>query len=67
MEEYVDVDISAWAKQIREMKIIELEHLIKLYKNYYKYSDDHFYPQFNVDFTQSNIDKLELKLEILKR
>jgi hypothetical protein len=65
---YDDATIRKWAKDIRKMKIRELNVMIKDHKNYF--GDANQYGDFEGSYrsmVQNRIDELEEKVKILKR
>jgi hypothetical protein len=64
---YDDATIRRWAKDIRKMKIRELNNIIKEHEKYFKCADQYFYPERYIAIVHNEIEKLKAKLDILKR
>ena len=64
---YDDKAIRKWAKDIRKIKIRELNELIKNYKESLKSAPEYSNPERYKTIVQAEIDKLKSKVDILKR
>ena len=64
---YDDKAIRKWAKDIRKMKIHELNELIKNHKESLKSDPEYSNPERYKTIVQAEIDKLKSKIEDLKR
>lgn len=64
-EIYEDVDIRAWAQDIRLFKVRELKEMIENYKGFIKNADDYFQPERYINIARNEIDKLQNKIDIL--
>jgi hypothetical protein len=65
-EIYEDVDIRAWAQDIRLIKIYELEELVEEHKRYIDLADEYFYPDRYTNIVMKEIEKLKEKINVLK-
>jgi hypothetical protein len=64
---YDDKAIRKWAKDIRKIKIRELNEMIKSHKESLKSAPEYYNPERYKTIIQAEIDKLKSKVEILKR
>jgi predicted methyltransferase len=65
---YDDATIRKWAKDIRKMKIRELNVMIKDHKKYFEDANEYGdYEGSYRSIVQGQIDKLEEKVKVLKR
>jgi hypothetical protein len=64
---YEDVDIRAWAQDIRLVKTRELENLLNEFKEILKDMNEFFYPTGYKTYCADKIQYLQEKLDILKR